>query len=550
MVKSMTAAIAGLKSHQTKMDVLGNNIANVNTWGYKSQSTNFQDAMYTNQISGSGGNNVQNGMGGVNTSQMGYGTVVGSISRNFETGSGQFTGNSLDCMIDGTGFFIVGSYNDSISTNLRETNAYLSRVGILRPDSNGYLVDDTGNYVYGYKTEMDPVTGEVSVIDKDFLYPIQIPLHDIQALDADGNLMYTDAEGHNIVVDPDNGGYYYIAQKEEVKTITPDKILYKCDYPDADGNMVRRNLDKVDDENFTFTAVGGEKVYVDNKNNPTLEIKPHYYAYELDVKGIPIRNEDGSFKVGLELTENGGKYYYADGTEYKAPDNVTDPFITLTKDPEGHTLVDTEEYWEGTTTKKYYYVAKEGMKVPVKKGGDIPASTDGKTSQTVELKYTEAGGHVVDPKNNTYVIQPGEKVKVDPDTVTTVSQTNPDGSPVRERYNIATWTIGSDGNIIGVDVNNETVSIGKIAVASVENPNGLEESSGYYYSIGSNAGECVAMETTGATGEFKSNYLEMANVDLASDIATMITTQRGYQANTKIITVTDEMLEQLVNMKR
>lgn len=549
MVKSMTAAIAGLKSHQTKMDVLGNNIANVNTWGYKSQTTNFQDAMYTNQISGSGGNNVQNGMGGVNTSQMGYGTVVGSISRNFETGSGQFTGNSLDCMIDGTGFFIVGSYNDSISTNLRESNTYLSRVGILRPDSNGYLVDDTGNYVYGYKTEMDPVTGEVSVIDKDFLYPIQIPLHDIQALDADGNLMYTDAAGHNIVVDPDNGGYYYIAQTEEPKTITPDKILYKCDYPDADGKMVRRNLDKVDDTTFTFTAVGGEKVYVEEG----VEVKKHFYVGETDANGKPILNEDGSQKIGLELIaddpDNPTKYVYAYDTNKEYTGDVAN-VIALEKDEEGHTVEQAGTWAAGVP--RYAYTAKEGMKVTVKLDGDIPedGAPDITQSQKVELIYTEAGGHAVDPKNNTYVIQPGEKVKVDPDTVTTVSQTNPDGSPVRERYNIATWTIGTDGNIIGVDVNNETVSIGKIAVASVENPNGLEESSGYYYSIGSNAGECVAMETTGSTGEFKSNYLEMANVDLASDIATMITTQRGYQANTKIITVTDEMLEQLVNMKR
>ena len=87
MVKSMTAAIAGLKSHQTKMDVLGNNIANVNTWGYKSRTTNFQDAMYTNQISGSGGNDSINGTGGVNTSQLGYGTTVSSISTNFTTGT-------------------------------------------------------------------------------------------------------------------------------------------------------------------------------------------------------------------------------------------------------------------------------------------------------------------------------------------------------------------------------------------------------------------------------------------------------------------------------
>ena len=307
MVKSMNAAIAGLKSHQTKMDVLSNNIANVNTWGFKSRTTNFQDALYSNSISGSAGKMENGKLGGINTSQIGYGNTVSSISTNYTKGSSQYTGNPLDCMIDGTAFFIVGPYretsgagavtikNDEIGKN----GLFLSRVGIFQPDSNGYLVDNTGNYVYGYSAT--ETNGTVN-IDNAKLVPIKIP-----------------------------------------------------DKP---------------------------------KTNPP------------------------------------------------------------------------------------------------------------------------------------------------------------------ERYAIQTWTIGTDGTVVGVDEENIPHTIGQIAVASVENPSGLEQSNGYLYSIGANAGNVLAMQTTSATGTIKSNFLEMSNVDLASDIATMITTQRGYQANTKIITVTDEMLEQLVNMKR
>ena len=310
MVKSMNAAIAGLKSHQTKMDVLSNNIANVNTWGFKSRTTNFQDALYSNSISGSAGKMENGKLGGINTSQIGYGNTVSSISTNYTKGSSQYTGNPLDCMIDGTAFFIVGPYretsgagavtikNDEIGKN----GLFLSRVGIFQPDSNGYLVDNTGNYVYGYS-----------------------------ATAADGAV-----------------------------TINKGKL-------------------------------------------------------------VPIR---------------------------------------------------------------------------------IPEKT--------------------------------------PAT----------GATPAKRYAIQTWTIGTDGTVVGVDEENIPHTIGQIAVASVENPSGLEQSNGYLYSIGANAGNVLAMQTTSATGTIKSNFLEMSNVDLASDIATMITTQRGYQANTKIITVTDEMLEQLVNMKR
>ena len=308
MVKSMNAAIAGLKSHQTKMDVLSNNIANVNTWGFKSRTTNFQDALYSNSISGSAGKMENGKRGGINTSQIGYGNTVSSISTNFTTGSRQYTGNPLDCMIDGTAFFIVGPFRGNAAgggaatatpipvDKIGENGVFLSRVGIFQPDSNGYLVDNTGNYVYGFAVDD---TGAIKKNDE--LVPIRIP-----------------------------------------------------DDPNAAGT----------------------------------------------------------------------------------------------------------------------------------------------------------------------------------------------------RLSIQTWTIGTDGTVVGVDDKNVPHTIAKIAVASVENPSGLEQNNGYLYKIGANAGTVKGMETTSATGTIQSNFLEMSNVDLASDIATMITTQRGYQANTKIITVTDEMLEQLVNMKR
>lgn len=178
MVKSMNAAIAGLKSHQTKMDVLSNNIANVNTWGFKSRTTNFQDALYSNSISGSAGATENGKLGGINTSQIGYGNTVSSISTNYSTGSGQYTGNPLDCMIDGTAFFIVGPYRGQGGTatavgvgKIGESGLFLSRVGIFQPDSNGYLVDNTGNYVYGFAAADDG-----TIKDKDNLVPIQIPM--------------------------------------------------------------------------------------------------------------------------------------------------------------------------------------------------------------------------------------------------------------------------------------------------------------------------------------------------------------------------------------
>ncbi len=299
MVKSMNAAISGLRTHQSKMDVISHNIANVNTWGYKSRTANFQDAMYQNVTVGSGGDEDAGGIGGINSSQLGFGVNLGSISTNFTTGSWGFTGDGGNCMIDGTGFFIVGPAVDTVDVDaLAQAGMSLSRVGIFTVDDNGYLVDASGNYVYGFE--------------------------------------------------PDD--------------------------PEA-------------------TA-------------PT----------------------------------------------YPVTDSIS------------------------------------RVQIPIETGTD--------------------------------------------------------------RYDIQSIAIGTDGTVTGVDINSKKITIGKIALASVENVNGLNQTAGYLYEIGANAGTVTAIQTTGATGKILSNYLEMANVDLSTEIANMITTQRGYQANTKIITVTDEMLEELVNMKR
>lgn len=337
MVKSMYAAITGLRSHQSKLDVISNNMANVNTWGYKSRSANFADAMYQNSIQGSGGNTRNGYSGGMNTSQLGFGVNMASISTDFTTGSWSPTGNGLHCMINGPSFFIVGPYhaggidNDDIANG----GVFLSRVGIFSIDNNGYLVDDQGNYVYGHRA------------------------------------------------------------------LNPDE---------------------------TALPEGQDSTE---------------FATQLQ----PIRIPNKVFSTGT---------------------TVDNPQYTVVID-------DNPEQGAGTGAT----------------AGDVA------------------------------------------------------------RLDMQSYTIAQDGTIVGIDIDSKPYVLGKIAVASVENPNGLEQKQGYLYTVGENAGIVEAVDAgSEAVGKILSGYLEMANVDLAVEISEMIKAQRGYQANTKVITVTDEMLEQLVNMKR
>lgn len=148
MTGAMYAAISGLKSHMTKLNVIGNNIANVNTYGYKSARTTFRETIYTTLTAGSEGTDV---VGGVNPNQIGYGCNIGTIDLDMSNGPAVPTGINLDCMIEGDGFFLVGDKTNGIDpTDLNSLK--MTKVGDFDFDSDGYLVDGDGNVVYGFVT--------------------------------------------------------------------------------------------------------------------------------------------------------------------------------------------------------------------------------------------------------------------------------------------------------------------------------------------------------------------------------------------------------------
>lgn len=176
MVGSMYAAISGLRAHQQKMNVIGNNIANVNTYGYKSQRTTFAESMYSSLRGSTAGTATT---GGTNASQIGYGCTVGTIDMNMRTGTYAVTDNPLDLMIDGDGFLLVGNINtagygvkdsDQLSGALK-----LTRVGNLTFDSEGYLVDGSGNVVYGFAWDATGGGGN-GAYKPDNLVPLRLPV--------------------------------------------------------------------------------------------------------------------------------------------------------------------------------------------------------------------------------------------------------------------------------------------------------------------------------------------------------------------------------------
>ena len=196
MLKSMYSGVSGLGSHQAKMDTIGNNIANVNTYGFKSGRVTFAESLYQTSRGSSGGNDFA---GGTNASQVGYGAKVGTIDLMFSSGTFVPTTSATDCMIDGNGFFAVGpktmlsetgeilvpptvGAGDALEKKALEdivAKLDLTRVGNFAVDTNGYLVDGAGNVAYGYtETTVDDVTTTT-------FGPIKLPFKE----DAEGEVI-------------------------------------------------------------------------------------------------------------------------------------------------------------------------------------------------------------------------------------------------------------------------------------------------------------------------------------------------------------------------
>ncbi len=540
MVRSMFAGVAGLRAHQSKMDVIGNNIANVNTWGYKAASMSFKDAMYQNSSSGSGGNTETGGIGAVNANQIGYGVTTGAITYDFSTGSMSPSASGLDCMIDGTGFFIVGPMLSGGSLSLEGDDAvkssglYLSRVGKFKVDPNGYLTDDSGSYVYGFSYDQDSkeyATGS--------LVPLKLPNQSVinkQKNDNNNDAVTAAKKALSDAQATYNSQNAIVSAARQAYVTAQNKYQDKYDSIENAAGTIKGigNLEK--DLDAKETAM--KTAYNNWKNattDPSNTLRDDYYAkleeYEqADYELIKLKAQlvAPTAEKAIPTPDNYFTDYQSKLETFRDADETLTTYEGIKKDYEDakKALVD---------FKNKLSTLEDGSLQSVRDAAKITVSTE-------ETKLEAASNAVTKAQANLTTAQT---------TAASSSSSTSSGTSTDDALaEFASYKIQQDGTIVGTTANSETVTIGKIALGSVQNTGGLEKDSGYYYTIGASAGNVSVFEGGSANVSIKSNFLEMAKVDLATEMTDMITTQRGFQANSKIITVTDQMLEELVNMKR
>ncbi|HPL53742.1 MAG TPA: flagellar hook protein FlgE [Bacillota bacterium] len=470
MMRSMFSGVSGLRAHQLKMDTIGNNIANVNTVGYKSQRATFQE-VFNQTLRGAG--SPQAGKGGTNPQQVGLGISLSSIDTFHIRGAVQRTDNLTDLAINGDGFFILSNSEDGLSRSY-------TRAGNFSLDDDGNLVAANGYRVLGYM------------------------------VDPDTNVLKSQLEG--VVISKAE----MVAAKE-------------TSYSNFEGNL---------DNNIA------------QMTNETLP------AFTAAAAGPPPVPESFSIPLGAKFWETTATVYDSLGGKHTlkytfvrgiAADGTLTPI-----DPDTDLSNNWGVFIQNQDTKKYFTnLGVEGagtnlesilVKLEFGPNGllDLAKSING----TGIIKLT------VSPKNGSAET----KIDVNFSKITQFANesnaavTSTDGYP---QGSLDTFSIGPTGEISGIFTNGMNKIIGQIALAVFKNPAGLEKTAENMFQVTPNSGDpIIGLPGYSGLGSLNSGTLEMSNVDISNEFAEMISTQRGFQANSRIITTSDEMLQELVNLKR
>ena len=568
MMRSLYSGVAGLKTHQIRMDVIGNNIANVNTTAYKSSSMTFSELMSQTTQKASGAN-ATTGVGGTNAKQIGLGVKAGAINTAITTqGSAQSTGNPFDIMITGDNFFVVNNGSENFFT--RDGSFYVDGAGNLAMTSTGYNVMGWGVDETTGNIKQDTVSALRIMSAANMTYPPEATTQaNISGILDENDKDVTSANGKTVNLNFfDARGYSYTA-----------KFTFKQSGGDKT-NEYSMELNKILDS--TGKEIDISTLEFGNRSQQKMETKVtlNTDAYMWDGKVLKTKdgttevanladifNQDGSLitpqddaaaqKQQKALDAIAKAYGYEGST-----DEFLNLYITSAADPkqqltmqdllgnmmagkttdilpaDGSTITMEGRYFEGTTV------------VFNKNTGKLESVGGSTTNLGVNAAFSQLGGNFSD-----ITIDLSECTNYDNKGTSTIGATSGDLDGLgtgRRLGDMIGVSIQKDGMIYASYDNGMTKLLGQIATAAFANASGLEKEGDNLYSATLNSGEFdgIGVDITAGGGYMSTGQLEMSNVDLSSEFTEMITTQRGFQANSRIITVSDTLLEELTNLKR
>lgn len=568
MMRSLYSGVAGLKTHQTRMDVIGNNIANVNTTAYKSSSMTFSELMSQTTQKASGAN-ATTGVGGTNAKQIGLGVKAGAINTAITTqGSAQSTGNPFDIMITGDNFFVVSNGSENFFT--RDGSFYVDGAGNLAMTSTGYNVMGWGVDETTGNIKQDTVTALRIMSAANMTYPPEATTKaNISGILDENDKDVTSANGKTVNLNFfDARGYSYTAKftfKQSGGDKTNEYSLELNKILDSTGKEIDISGITFGEQNLEQTLSSKLSLNTDSykwddatKTLQTTATPPEKVA-ELDKifkNGALITDKDKAEEVQKNLDAIAKAYGYEGSTDEflklyttgKAGQVTVQTMLeNMSKNMTGDDILPKAKNEELTMTGRKF----DGAKVVFDKdSGKLQSINNSTTNLSTTLNFPATMGNF-----SNITIDLSECTNYDNKGTSTVGATSGDLDGLgtgRRLGDMIGVSIQKDGMIYASYDNGMTKLLGQIATAAFANASGLEKEGDNLYSATLNSGEFdgIGVDITAGGGYMSPGQLEMSNVDLSSEFTEMITTQRGFQANSRIITVSDTLLEELTNLKR
>ena len=592
LTSSLFVGLSGMQTNESRMDVIGNNISNVNTYAYKSQRVSFQTQFYNTLNFGSASNGSY---GGTNPLQIGSGATVGAITKDFSSGSTESTGIMSDVAIQGEGMFIV---QDTEGAN------HYTRDGSFQFNSENYLLSSDGYYVQGYGIDSD-----FNIIEGT-LSRLRIPLGEITTAESTSNVSFSgdlNSSGQPALVDDGTNTNTFISRGEVRSTISSDALSVDMagvfdattllvDLRNADGDVLFEegnviSLEKAKKGGVTLptetliveagTTLGEYVSWLEG----SLGINTDINLSDLDgdavaditpEPGVTINTVDNTIDIVCNMGDDNVIDLSDSAIKIQKGTAVNDINNSV---PISYATTNSNELVEVESVRTSF-TAYDSLGTPM--DVDLTIVMLSKTSGGITWRYYaessddtdasrvlgtgtitfDSNGQFVSTNDGTISIDRKNTGAVTPQTIN-ISFEDMDGYAMTnsaisllsqdgfQSGTLQDYSIGSDGVITGSFTNGLTRQLGQIAIATFRNYEGLIAESDNLYSLGPNSGNPI-VKSPGelGSGTIAATALELSNVDLSKEFINLIVSSTGFSAASKVITTSNDLLTQLINLTR
>lgn len=545
MSSSLNTSVSGLLSHQRQLDMVANNLANMNTTGFKTQRIVFSDLIYELSSPATNGNGVT--VGGTNPIQLGSGVKTAQVARNFAQGGFNATGQPLDFAIQGDGFFVLSN----------GTQDLYSRSGAFSLDASGILIDPAT----GFPVRRFGSVGETNLEGPSFQVPgdnrIRVPLGETILGEPTSNITFdgilaAEADGPQAQILTTANAYL-----EGGVPATAATLLNNLDtnlVPYQAGDAIEIDGTNADGSTFTVNfSVDGTTTLGDLVNAINAQLSGALVT--IDASGNLVSTDDvvGPSMVSIALEDVIGNTGSTDLQFHS--------FVETTVGRDGDVLSGELDIFDvrGGERALLYEFQKVGINT-WNLTFNLPPGQGTLTDNVItDIEFTDAG--TLTGINNTLAevtanftgVLQSQSFSVRLDSLIQIAapfsmSVDQDGLAPQKMVDVR---VNSDGILQGITSGGKSFDLANIALASFRNPQGLVAVGNSYYESSLNSGSVeLGAAGSGGRGTIRGGQLEGSNVDVAFEFTQLIVAQRGFSANARSITVADEVLEELTNIIR